>query len=135
MPPPEAHITVDGDPVPKGRPRFSRTSSGFVRTYTPERTAEYEARIARAANGTTPFTEAVSVTLTFYLKRPKSLKGDSPVPHTKRPDLDNLVKAALDGLKDYLADDALVCSLSASKFYCSPSQNPHTTITIKGLTP
>lgn len=133
MPTSTLSITVLGDPVPKGRPRFSRTSTGHVRTYTPQKTTEYESRVALAAQGTPLLSSPLCISINFYIKRPKALKGDSPIPHTKRPDLDNLVKAVLDGLKAYMTDDALVCSLSAAKFYCAPNQQPHTSISITSL--
>ncbi len=36
-----AEIIVDGEPVGKGRPKFSRQGN-YVKTYTPEKTADYE---------------------------------------------------------------------------------------------
>ena len=37
----EKKFTVPGEPIGKGRPRFSKQGN-FVRTYTPEKTASYE---------------------------------------------------------------------------------------------
>lgn len=77
----------------------------------------------------------VHVHVTAILKRPKRLqrKNDPKglIPHTKRPDLDNIVKAVLDSLNIILNDDSQVHSLSASKAYAEINGLPRTIITIK----
>ena len=114
MPTSTLSITVLGDPVPKGRPRFARTSTGHVRTYTPQKTTEYESRVALAAQGTPLLSSPLCISINFYIKRPKALKGDSPIPHTKRPDLDNLVKAVLDGLKAFRSSETVTLSANGA---------------------
>lgn len=61
-----------------------------------------------------PLSKAISLSIEFYLERPKSVKRDMPC---VKPDLDNYVKAVMDGLKGFWVDDALVVELKASKFY------------------
>lgn len=78
-------IVVLGRPVPKDRHRFGR---GVF--YSTERTREYEHRVgweAKAA-GARPLKGPVEAELHFYL-----------APGKPMPDVDNLAKSALDGLK------------------------------------
>ncbi len=80
-------FTVAGNPVPKARPRVLR--SGI--TYTPKTTKEYEQRIAwsaKAAWGSNPVLtqKGLGLWVRFGLE-------------AMRPDLDNLVKAVLDGME------------------------------------
>jgi len=107
-------------PIAKGRPRMTRTGHA----YTPERTREYEEAVAlslRAGMGIIPaLTGPVHLRLRFVFARPKRLK-ESPereLPHTVRPDLDNLCKAILDAANGILwADDTQIAELEASKCY------------------
>jgi len=50
-------------------------------------------------------------------KREKMLRG--LIPHTKKPDCDNLAKAVLDAMnKTIIKDDSLIYSLYVIKMYC-----------------
>lgn len=66
----------------------------------------------------------VAVSLIFTMPSPKALpKGI--VLHTKRPDLDKLVRSTLDGITDagnVWRDDSNVASLSAMKVYAGHDQ-------------
>jgi len=66
------------------------------------------------------------------MQRPKSMKQDKP--HTARPDLDNIIKATLDGLVDagVLDDDKCVVSLRCSKRYAAPGEQPHGVVRLSG---
>lgn len=100
----DAHVGlwVDGEPIPKGRPRHNRG-----RTFTPARTLAAERVIRDAmyiehpdlkANDTDRF----AVTLTFYIK------------HRRRRDVDNLAKLVMDALNNVVwEDDSQVVSLHA----------------------
>lgn len=76
------------------------------------------AETQRAMNGDGPFGGPVQVELIFLLPRPKSLPK-RVVEHAKRPDLDKLIRAVLDGLTAGGAwdDDAQVTYLKACKEY------------------
>ena len=93
---------VPGRPIPKARPRLSRR--GHV--YTPRGTSAWEADVgwtAKAA-GVQPIEGEVSIDLEFNL------------PDRKRVDLDNLIKAVLDGLNGVAwGDDDQVCEIHATK--------------------
>ncbi len=102
-------FTVPGQPIAKGRPRFV----GGGRAITPERTKEYEQRIAIYAKnamahaGQDPLTGDLSIAVRFYLPSRRN-----------EPDLDNLIKAALDGCNGTLyADDRQVAHLVGWKGY------------------
>jgi len=95
-------ITVNGNPIPKGRPQFY-----MGRAVTPEATRNYEALVRSAAaicwQGD-PTTEPVRVELRFW-------RGDK-----RRCDIDNLIKAVLDALNGVVwEDDEQIIELLAYK--------------------
>lgn len=121
---------IDGDPVPKGRPKFTKVG-GFVRTYTPKKTADYETKVrgtAQEAMGPTDVLETpVAVYLYIRLPIPQShskkrqeacLSGrEKPI---KKPDIDNLAKSILDGMNRVVwKDDSQIVSLHVTKVYAS----------------
>ncbi|WGH91430.1 RusA family crossover junction endodeoxyribonuclease [Auritidibacter ignavus] len=116
---PSIEFTVPGNPVPKGRPRVTKTGH----TYTPERTLNAELAILTAYtkaggrkhhNKTTRFT----VVMIFDLD------------HRRRVDIDNLQKTVLDGLNKWAwADDTQVTKVHAMKRHV-PKGQAKTTITI-----
>lgn len=79
---------------------------------------------------------AIACELTFFLPRPKSLlvksKAFRTIPHTKKPDLDKLARAAKDALSRVVwSDDAQVTDLIAKKRYCAPGEAPHVDIVVR----
>lgn len=92
---------------------------------------------ARAKQPLIPFPhEGVNLEVWFYLPRPKSLLtkklANAPVAHTKKPDLDKLIRAAKDALKGIAwTDDSQVIDLFVHKRYCSPGTMPRAVITIR----
>ena len=95
-------FTVPGNPVPKARPRVLR--SGI--TYTPKTTKVYEARIAWTAkaawDGQIMTQNGLGLWVRFGLE-------------AMRPDLDNLVKAVLDGLEGVIyRNDRQIWHIDAS---------------------
>jgi Holliday junction resolvase RusA-like endonuclease len=117
-------FTVPGDPRGKGRPRFGK---GFA--YTDAKTASYENLVklcARQALGhDKPLDGPLCVTVHARFTPPQSvsrkargamLAGETPP--AKRPDVDNLAKAILDGCNTVAwRDDAQVVSLFIRKSY------------------
>lgn len=131
--------------VPIAQPRIKATSiGGYARVYTPKTADAYKASIAKAFIDTvkrdridewSPRICAVSMEIQFIMPRPKSMIWRSrpmpQVPHTKRPDGDNLAKAVLDSLLGLAwVDDAQVYDLTIKKFISSGSDHPRTLITI-----
>ena len=122
-------ITLKGTPVPKGRPRF-----GNGRAYTPKRTKDYESAL-KALIKEQDIQGPIEVTLLAIFPRPQRLMPkkyhDGLIKHTKRPDLDNIIKAVLDALNKTLKDDAQVCTIHAYKYYAERSNQPRTVVIIK----
>lgn len=120
-------FTVPGPPVPKGRPRVTRAGHAF----TPKRTRDYEALVnacaKRAAEGRT-FAGPVEVWAIVWLPRPKRLMRqrdpEGTVPCFKRPDIDNVLKAVLDGMGALWDDDGQVQRVIVEKCY-APKAQPH----------
>lgn len=90
------------DAVPKGRPRFGKKG----RVYTPRRTRDFEERVAWTAKAVMrsrlPLTCRVRVNVEVVYKRDA--------------DLDNFIKAALDGINGIVfEDDRQVTAITAQK--------------------
>lgn len=112
----------------KGRPRFARQGT-FVKTYTDAKTLTYEKSIQtyakQAMGSTSPLTGAVAAYLHIGIPIPPSysktrqkacIEGlERP---TKKPDIDNIVKAVLDGMNGIVyLDDKQVVDLHLTKVY------------------
>ena len=71
--------------------------------------------------------QPVSVRLTFVMPRPVGMSRRKPTPpHTKRPDVDKLLRAVLDALTSagVLADDCQVVEQYAAKRTADPDETP-----------
>ena len=67
----------------------------------------------------------------FLFQRPKSLPKKMCL-NTKRPDLDKLLRAVLDGLANIIIpDDAQVIAISSRKRYADGSEMPGAEIVIR----
>ena len=105
---------VVGTPVPQGSTRAFVVNGRAVTTSKTRNLVEWRRAIAdgaRQANGfADPLEGPLSVTVYFTLRRPKSAPRREVWP-AKRPDLDKLVRAVLDGLSvdaQVIRDDAQV---------------------------
>lgn len=111
------------EPVPKGRPRFTK----FGHAYNPPKTRIYEQNVSlilKSLFKEKPLEDAIWVEMTFFLPRTKTNKRLLP---TIKPDVDNVCKAILDSANGILwSDDKLIVSLSAKKLYWT--KNPGTLI-------
>jgi Holliday junction resolvase RusA-like endonuclease len=130
--------TIPGEPVGKGRPRFTRGGH----TFTPEKTRCYEQQVAllyRLAAGGFKFQRHIPVTVeirAYYAiprsdsvrQRSRKLSGD--VLPCKKPDADNVVKIILDALNGLAyEDDAQVVELWIKKEY---AEKPRVHILVYG---
>lgn len=129
-------FVVPGEPVAKGRPRF--TANGHA--YTPEKTTNYETLVRweyhLQTNGFRFADEAelgMRVEAFFDIPKSKSKRAQHDmeiglVHHTKRPDADNLLKAIADALNHVAyKDDSAICYVEVTKKY---SRTPCARITI-----
>lgn len=119
-------IDLAGVPVPKGRPRFSRKTG---HTYTPTKTRSYEDAVKFAASeamkGRVPFEGPCSMRIIASLpvpaswsKKKQTAAREQTLLHTKRPDVDNFMKCALDALNEVVfRDDSQVVKIVATKLY------------------
>lgn len=120
VPQPKITIRINGKPVPKGRPRFSK----FGGVYTPATTVEYENRVAAAWKeqyGDLSLGGQLQAFLYFGTYN-----------HVKQ-DIDNLVKSALDGLQRggaFTNGDEQIYKVTASKFPATRDEQ-HTIIILK----
>lgn len=123
-------FTVDANPVPKGRPKFSKIG-GFVRTYTPKKTSDYETIVRETAQQAMGPTEPLETPTAVYLyirlpipqsyskKRKEACLSGQEKP-IKKPDIDNLAKSILDGINGVIwKDDSQIVSLHITKVYAS----------------
>lgn len=118
---------IVGEPQGKGRPRFS-TRGGFVKTYTPEKTASYENLVklcylnkykGQKLDGD------IIAEITAYFSIPKSFSKkkrvqaiEGKIRPTKKPDTDNIAKTILDSLNGIaFEDDKQVVALLVKKLY------------------
>lgn len=93
----------------------------------------------QAAYGGAPIEGPLRCDLVFVLPRPKSLmwktRSMPRVPHTKKPDRDNLDKAVMDSLTGLAwKDDCQVCDGRIQKWIAAGDEQPHVEITIRKLT-
>ena len=130
---------VMGEPVGKGRPRFS-TQGGFARAITPMKTANYETlvKFSYAQKHSGFCFEAgkpLIACIEAFFSIPKSaskkarasmIKGD--IRPTKKPDADNIIKCILDALNGLAYhDDSQVVGVICQKFY---AEVPRTVIKV-----
>ena len=125
-------FTVDGEPVGKGRPRFTRNGHA----YTPEKTADYEQLVKLYFRNKypdfKPFEKDIPLSVIIYAhfpypKNAGKTKRMYMIP-TKKPDSDNIAKIICDSLNGIAYhDDSQIVELYICKRY---SENPRVTVTI-----
>lgn len=121
-------FSVEGNPVPQGRPRFFRRGN-HVGAYDPAKSRVWKKLVAdtASAHGCKPLDGPLYLSAHFRIQRPKTMTVIEP--HYKRPDIDNLIKALKDALTGICwHDDAQVCFLITSKTY---SDTPGVDVEIK----
>lgn len=128
------NFTVFSQPIPQPRPKGRRIGAG-IQIYTPasKKIAEYKDTIRNAflkaslsiKDKTFLFSDDYDIKLTvrYFLKRPQDLlstnQTDDALPHTRLPDLDNLLKGTMDALTGFAwKDDSRVFDIVSSKRYC-----------------
>ena len=122
-------FTVPGQPVGKGRPKTAVRGGKFAHMYTPEKTVNYEGLVSMAGKeamcGQIPMTGPLLVTLEIVLQVPASWSKkkqaaalEGIVLPTKKPDLDNVIKAIFDGLNGVCyMDDVQIVESHQRKIY------------------
>lgn len=113
--------------IPKATPRMKAFSRGNrAGVYDPGSANDWKALVVMQAKKYCPphpFEGGIRCDLTFYLPRPKNFDAkkytEGLIPHTSKPDLDNLWKAVLDALTNagMWRDDSQVYRGEVIKWY------------------
>ena len=134
-------FTIPGQPVAKGRPRFS-TAGRFPRAFTPAKTANYESWVktcaVQAMAGRALMTGPVRLSLNMYFEVPSSWpkwKREAAITDavrpTGRPDIDNVLKAIKDACNGLIwRDDAQIVQVHCDKAY---DAEPHVAVRVQEL--
>ena len=133
----EIILTLPLQPVACPRPRVSKFGTYYPKTYKDfvKRASafislEYKELIGQLQD------EPLQVDYIFVFNRPAYMQAKKykreRVLHTKRPDLDNLVKACNDILQstNIILDDSLIYSSSSYKYYSAATEGPSIDIKI-----
>lgn len=133
-------FTVLGEPSGKGRPRFSR-SGPYVKTYTPEKTVNYETLVQleyerQCKNHRFPDKTPLDLRISAYYSIPKSVSKKKKllmlchaIRPMKKPDNDNVVKIIQDALNLVaFHDDVQIVDCQLRKFY---SERPRVEVIIQ----
>ncbi len=112
---------VQGHPV-----AWQRAGRFGNRSFTPKETLVWKTTIAWAAKAHRPkelMTGPLGMSLSFYFKKPKSIKHKSNY-CIGRSDVDNYTKSVMDALHDiFYKNDNQIVYLNACKFYGEPGVN------------
>lgn len=132
------NFVVYGPPQGKGRPRISKFSGVF----TPQKTVSYESAVVFAAgnamNGRPLYEKPVYVKIralfeipSSYSKKKRTAALMGHLYPAKKPDIDNIQKAVLDGCNKVVwKDDALICKIEVEKAY---SDKPRVEVHVREL--
>ena len=128
-------LKIPGKPIAKKRPRFYRRGK-FVGTYNDQQTEEGRfILLAREQYSDELIVGPIDLWVRFYMPIPKSTPKKNIesmklglIRHTKRPDLDNLLKFLKDCLNGIIwKDDSQICRIEAVKCY---GEDPMTEVRI-----
>ena len=139
----EFSITIPGEPIAQGRPRFSNRG-GFVKAYDPAKSREGKQSIKYfVANkieddDVGPLEGPLYMRIQFGIKLPTSQhRKRTPVPRKwriKKPDLDNLIKLVKDACSGIVyIDDNQIVKISAEKIECAQGESPFTKLQFSEL--
>lgn len=137
----DIYFIVPGEVVGKARPRFSRVG-GYVKTYTPKKTSDYEAKIKAAYLDEVQYQpmrfankEPLEIVVNAYFEIPKSASKKAKTRMlleeypTKKPDSDNVLKAVADALNGVAyTDDSQIVTATVNKIW---SETPKLEVTLR----
>lgn len=136
-------FSVPGVPVAQPRQRQA-VRNGFVANYTPAKhpvnvfKAACQLAVREAYDGP-PLEGPLSLDLVFVMPRPSSkvwkTRPMPRLPHSGKPDRDNLIKSFQDALEGLLfRNDSQICAGSTVKVIAAGDEQPHVEATIRVLT-
>lgn len=113
---------IPGRPAPQGSKRHV---GGGRMIEASKYVKPWREQVSAATAGWEPLDGPVEVHLQFVLPRPASERKTFTRPHTRRPDVDKLARAVLDGITGHcFADDSQVTCLVARKRTAQPEEAP-----------
>lgn len=140
-------FTVPAVPVAQPRQRHRLVTSGgrtFASNYTPARDpvnafkAACQLAAAQAYQGP-PLDCPLWMEVVFVMPRPANVRkrdGNGRLPHTGKPDRDNLMKSLQDALEGLLfRNDSLICAGGVSKWKAAADEQPHVEVRLERLAP
>ena len=127
-------FTVIGTPVAKARPKVFFRGQKYPHAVTPKGTRQWEEMIRFQSirhAPPSPLMGPLKMYIIFNMPRPKTLPKKVLL-HTKKPDVDNLVKSVNDALQGlFYKSDSQICVLYATKRYTL--MQPSVEITIEEI--
>lgn len=129
---PSFEITLFGDIVPQGRPRFTKAGRCYTDKKSRAWKEQIQAQIRPRLDGLV-FAQGVplEMMIEFELEKPKSVKR---VEHTVKPDIDNLAKAIMDAFNGLVYhDDSQIVCLEVSKSYAHKDAHGSVRVSIHEL--
>jgi crossover junction endodeoxyribonuclease RusA len=135
-------FTVYGEAQPQGSTKafVPKGWSRPILTSTNPKLKSWRQLVAESANvalarldkaDRTILLDGVRLTIAFYLPRPMSL-AKRVTAHTKKPDIDKLLRAVCDALSGVVfRDDSQICELVAVKHYAAAGALPRVDLTVE----
>lgn len=125
---------VQGIPAPQGSKRAFRRGTRTVLVESSKKLPLWREQVQdRALEHCEPLSGPVRVELEFVMPRTKAMRDKPAPPHTKRPDIDKLARAVLDGLTGpAFDDDSQVTELTVTKRRAMPGEETGVAVVIEG---
>lgn len=133
---PVINLTIPGKPLAKARVRFSRRGSMVV-AFDPQKQHHDALKwlLREKLTGFVPISKPIAVELDFYMpvtktsKKKTNMMLNGEIQHTKKPDLDNMIKYILDCMNGIVfEDDKQVVSIKGRKMF---GADPRTEIKVR----
>ena len=131
-------LSLPLQPVACPRPRVAKFGTYYPKTYSQylKRAYAYIESVYEDKIGLLQ-DEPLKIACTFVFNRPDYMQAKkypaSRIPHTKRPDVDNLVKGINDILQatGIIKDDSRIYNLTCKKYYSAKEEGPSINIEIR----
>ena len=130
---------IKGTPKPQSRPKFFRNKAGYMGTYSPKTdwfNIVYSEILKQKQEQykDIKLKGEIRISIHFFMPIPSSLSNKKKqkmlyMPHIKKPDIDNLIKAVMDAINytNLWEDDSHIWNIMSHKVY---SDEPRCVITI-----
>jgi len=135
----EVRFRVQAEPIAQGRPRLT-TVAGMARAFDPKKSKQWKAFIKdvamkamKDAGYDRPLEGPLCARMRFGFALPKSsYRKRTPRLrswHTKRPDIDNLVKAIFDACESVIyINDTCIAKMVVDKIECAQGEAPFVSV-------